>query len=82
MSERAARMIQALGGKDNIVSLDSCITRLRLTLRDPGLVDEKKLRALGAVGVIKVGGSVQVILGTTAELVEAEMKLLLKTTEQ
>nr|WP_172839182.1 PTS glucose/sucrose transporter subunit IIB [Thermanaeromonas toyohensis] len=77
MSDKARKMIEALGGKTNIKSLDSCITRLRVIVNNPGLVDDKKLRALGAVGVIKKEGSVQVVLGTVADLIESEMKKIL-----
>lgn len=77
MESKAEKILAALGGKENIVSLDSCITRLRLSVKDVKLIDEKKLRALGAVGIMKMGSSVQVVLGTTAELIEQEIKKLL-----
>lgn len=60
--------IIALGGLDNFITADSCITRLRLDLKDRSLVDEKMLKQLGSKGVIKPGQtSVQVILGAKAE---------------
>nr|WP_245302966.1 glucose PTS transporter subunit EIIB [Symbiobacterium terraclitae] len=64
----------ALGGKENVAELESCITRLRLVVNNPAAVDEKQLKALGAVGVMKVGKVVQVILGTSAERIEQIMK--------
>jgi glucose-like phosphotransferase system IIB component len=74
----ASVILQALGGKDNIKYLDSCITRLRLTLTDPAKMDERTLKLQGAVGIIKLGGgNVQVVLGTEAELIEQEIKDLL-----
>ncbi|MGE5484515.1 MAG: glucose PTS transporter subunit EIIB [Ignavibacteriales bacterium] len=76
--DRAERIIEALGGKANITALDSCITRLRLVLRDPGAVDEKRLKALGAIGVIRLASSVQVIMGTASELIESEMKAVMQ----
>ena len=62
-----------LGGKNNIQSLDSCATRLRVTVKDPGLVDEAILRETGAAGVIRKGGGVQIIYGPTVTVIKSEM---------
>lgn len=78
MSEKAAAILAALGGKENIKSLDSCITRLRLELADVSRLDERKLRSLGAVGIMKMGTTVQVVIGTLAETYEREIKDLMK----
>lgn len=60
--------IIALGGLDNFISADSCITRLRLDMHNRDIIDEKMLKKLGSKGVIKPGQtSVQVILGAKAE---------------
>ena len=60
----AAAILEGLGGKENVTSADNCITRLRLEVKDRLLVDEKKLKASGAAGVIRPGKtSVQVIIG-------------------
>ncbi len=76
-SERAAAFVDALGGKDNIKTIDACITRLRLTLADVGNVNEAQLKALGSKGNIKVGADgLQVVLGAEAELVADAMKAL------
>lgn len=73
----ARQYLQALGGPRNLESLDACITRLRLSVRDPGAVDERALRALGAAGVVRVGEKgLQVVLGPLAEILAAEMKQL------
>ncbi|MBP2020101.1 glucose-like phosphotransferase system IIB component [Symbiobacterium terraclitae] len=72
--EKAQAILAALGGKENVAELESCITRLRLVVNNPAAVDEKQLKALGAVGVMKVGKVVQVILGTSAERIEQIMK--------
>lgn len=77
MSEKAVQILAALGGKENVVSLESCITRLRIELKDPSKLNDKVLKAQGAVGVMKMGKAVQVVLGTTAEQVETEIKKLL-----
>lgn len=69
--------MQALGGKENLVELDNCVTRLRLRVTDMSLVDEGQLKQLGAKGVIKLSKtSLQVIVGTDVEFLSNEMKKL------
>ncbi|KHT62095.1 PTS system N-acetylglucosamine-specific transporter subunit IICB [Photobacterium gaetbulicola] len=66
----AREIISKIGSRDNITSIGACITRLRLELKDLTLVDEKGIQELGAMGVIKVGGSgLQIILGSKAQFV-------------
>lgn len=75
--ERAKQFIDALGGKENLLNIDACITRLRLTLADVSKVNETQLKALGSKGNIKLGeNAFQVILGTEAEFVADAMKKL------
>ncbi len=75
MAELAAMYIERLGGKGNIEEVDACITRLRLTLKDSKLVEEKDMKALGASGVMRPNSkNLQVIVGTKAELIADEMK--------
>ncbi len=72
------QILAALGGKSNIKEMEACITRLRLKLADVSLMDDKKLRSLGAVGIVKLGGgNTQVVFGTEAELIEQEIRRLL-----
>ncbi len=74
----AAAILEGLGGKQNIASADHCITRLRLEVRDRLLVDEKKIKASGAAGVIRPGKtSVQVIIGPKVQFVYDEFKKLI-----
>lgn len=74
----AAAILEGVGGKDNVTSADNCITRLRLEVKDRLLVDEKKLKASGAAGVIRPGKtSVQVIIGPKVQFVADEFKKLL-----
>lgn len=77
---RAPLILQALGGKENMVRLEACITRLRLTLEDDDRkVDVQALRHLGAAGVIRLGsGHVQVVFGTYSELIREEIQKLLQ----
>lgn len=77
--ELAVDCIAALGGMKNLDSIDSCITRLRLTVNDPSRINEAELRNLGAKGVVKVGEKgLQVVMGTHAELVAEAMRDLTK----
>ena len=71
----AGKYLKALGGHENISVINACITRLRLTLNDIDVIDEAQLKALGAMGVVKVGGNnIQVIVGPLAEIIAQEMK--------
>ena len=75
----ASIILEGCGGKENIVSIDNCITRLRLEVKDRLLVDEKKIKSSGAAGVIRPGKtSVQVIIGTKVQFVADEFKKLCK----
>ena len=68
-------ILEGLGGKQNVTSIDHCITRLRLEVKDRLLVDEKKIKASGAAGVIRPGKtSVQVIIGPKVQFVYDEFK--------
>ncbi|MBJ6363257.1 glucose PTS transporter subunit IIA [Paenibacillus sp. GCM10012307] len=76
---RAPLIMQAIGGKENIVQMEACITRLRLRLNNDKLLDINALRNLGAAGVIKLGsGNVQVVFGTYSELIREEMVKVMK----
>ncbi len=73
----AATILEGLGGKDNVVSIDNCITRLRLEVKDNTVVDEKKIKSAGVAGVVRPGKtSVQVIIGTKVQFVADEFKKL------
>ena len=74
----AATVLEGLGGKDNITSLDNCITRLRVEIKDYTLVDEKKIKSAGVAGVMRPSKtSVQVIVGTKVQFVADEMHKML-----
>ncbi|MGL5312690.1 MAG: N-acetylglucosamine-specific PTS transporter subunit IIBC [Peptostreptococcaceae bacterium] len=76
-NEVACTILEGLGGKENLVSIDNCITRLRLEIKDQSKVDEKKIKSAGIAGIIRPGKtSIQVIVGTKVQFVADELKKL------
>ena len=77
-TEVASIILEGLGGKGNVKSLDNCITRLRLEINDYTQVDEKKIKSAGVAGVMRPSKTaVQVIVGTKVQFVADEMKKML-----
>ena len=78
-TEVAKIVLEGLGGKENVKSLDNCITRLRLEIKDYTKIDEKKIKSAGVAGVMRPSKtSIQVIVGTKVQFVADEMKKMLK----
>lgn len=77
MTSKAERIITGLGGADNIVEIEPCITRLRTEVTDATLVDESVLKAAGAHGVLRAGNIVQVIIGPEADTIASDIEDLL-----
>lgn len=77
-TEVARIVLEGIGGKENVASLDNCITRLRFEIKDYTKVDEKKIKSAGVAGVIRPNKTaVQVIVGTKVQFVADEMKKML-----
>ena len=74
----AGQLVEAFGGAANITSLDACITRLRVTVRDRAAVNTERLKGLGATGVVMVGESAQAIFGTRSENLKTDMEQYLQ----
>jgi PTS system maltose and glucose-specific IIC component len=75
-------ILAALGGADNITSLDNCITRLRLSVKDMSLVDTNALKANRAIGVVQVNQhNLQVVIGPQVQSVKDELVTLMRTVE-
>jgi PTS system N-acetylglucosamine-specific IIC component len=70
---KAEQLIAAFGGRENLVNVDACITRLRMEVADPAKVDQARLKSLGAAGVIEVGNNVQAVFGTQAEALKNDI---------
>lgn len=73
---QAESILKALGGWENIADLEACITRIRVDVRDDDAVDEGALKDAGAFGVVKVGNSVQVVMGPQADTIVADIEEL------
>lgn len=76
---KAIALVRALGGRRNIRSLDSCITRLRIELHDIRKLNSEKLRSLGATGVLTIGNVAQAIFGPLSENLKTDIDQVLKT---
>ena len=72
--QKLLQLYEALGGKENVVSIDNCATRLRLEVKDSSIINDKKIKQVAA-GIIKPSKTdVQVIIGPLVEFVANEMK--------
>ena len=74
---RSAAIAMGMGGRNNITSVDCCATRLRCSIADSSLVDEKLLKATGAVGVIVKGQGIQIIYGPQVTVIKSELEAYL-----
>ena len=75
MDRLARDIVAGLGGMDNLAEVSNCVTRLRISVRDPAAVDETVLGSVAGVkGVIRRGNAVQVVIGTQAEQVASEIR--------
>ena len=77
ITEKAPAVLAALGGAENIVSVDACITRLRVEVKDKAKVQKDELKALGAAGVVEVGNGIQAIFGAKADGYKNEINSIL-----
>lgn len=75
---RAERIISALGGRDNLVDVDNCATRLRVTVKDGEKVDQMLLKQTGSSGVILKGNGVQVVYGPQVSIIKNEIEEIIE----
>ena len=76
-TKMAEIILEGLGGKENIISIDNCVTRLRLEIKDQSKINEKLIKSSGASGIIRPGKkSIQIIIGTKVQFVCDELKIL------
>lgn len=76
--DRPERIISLLGGRENIVFVDACMTRLRVTVKNPDKVaEETSWKAEGALGLIKKGEGIQAIYGPEADILKSDINDIL-----
>jgi len=75
--EKAEAILAAMGGADNIVEIEACITRLRAEVQDGSVVDEAALKKAGAHGVMRAGTVVQVVVGPEADTLASDIEDLM-----
>ncbi len=72
------KIIELLGGRENIVLVDACMTRLRVTVKNPELVaDSEMWKNYGALGLVKKGNGIQAIYGTKADILKSDINDIL-----
>ena len=71
---KAEQILRGLGGDANVIEVEPCITRLRVEVSDPALVDESALRAAGAIAVVQSGAAVQVVVGPEADTLASDIE--------
>lgn len=70
----AQKILEQLGGKDNVVQVIHCMTRLRFTLKDGSIVDDNQVKKIkGVMGIMKKGGQYQIIIGNEVGVVYKEI---------
>ncbi len=74
----AAEILKALGGSTNIVNLDACITRLRISVKEISAVDKNRLKGLGASGVMVVGDSLQIVFGPKSDQLKTQIQNIME----
>jgi PTS system N-acetylglucosamine-specific IIB component len=74
---QAEKILAGLGGKENVLEIEACITRLRTQLQDASLVDDLVLREAGAHGIMRAGSVVQVVLGPEADMIASDIEDLI-----
>ena len=79
--EKGAKYVEYLGGKENIVSVNNCATRLRLEVVDSAKLNKDGLKSLGAKGIVTPKNDktvAQIVIGPTVEFVAEDIKAALK----
>ncbi|WP_433938371.1 PTS transporter subunit EIIC [Paenibacillus lautus] len=73
IGETAMKVLNALGGKENLEDVDACITRLRVAVKDVSKVDKDTIKELGATAVLEVKGGIQAVFGAKADLIKQKI---------
>lgn len=78
IKDNAPKILEALGGKENIISVDACITRLRVEVKDVNLVNKEMIKALGATAVVQVSNGIQAVFGVDSDKYKNKINELMK----
>ena len=74
----AKKILQNIGGKENVETAECCVTRLRLEIKDGSLVNEANIKKTGAKGIVRLSDtSIQIIIGTDVRKVMKEFNYLI-----
>lgn len=76
VNSRSAVILEAVDGVDNIIDIDNCAARLRLTLRDGSVINDFALKSTGASGILKRGNAIQIIYGPIVSVIKSELEEL------
>ncbi|CDE03147.1 putative uncharacterized protein [Anaerotruncus sp. CAG:390] len=74
LESTSSLILRGLGGRENIENIDACATRLRVTVKNPGLVTDALLKKSGAAGVIRRGDGIQVVYGPQVSVIKSELE--------
>lgn len=76
--DRPFAIIEALGGEENLVNVDNCATRLRVTVKNSEIVNKEALTQTGSKGVVINGDGVQVVYGPQVSIIKNEIEEILE----
>lgn len=74
LESTSSLILRGLGGRENIENIDACATRLRVTVKNPGLVTDALLKKSGAAGIIRRGDGIQVVYGPQVSVIKSELE--------
>ena len=66
----ANKLVDYLGGKDNIISMEVNMSRFKVTLRDVSIVNKEGIQKMGAKGIVEIDNQLKIILGPNAKQLE------------
>ena len=76
---KANGILEAIGTKSNIITLDACYSRIRLTVKDASIINQVKLKQLGASKIIKLEyNNYQIVVGAIADSLVQHIKAIIK----
>ncbi len=66
----ANKLVEYLGGKDNILNMEVNMSRFKVTLKDVSIVNKEAIQKLGAKGIVEIDNQLKIILGPDAKALE------------